>query len=332
VDAATVLWISPAGSARPEKADRALEEWARSHGLQLVAPGVERTPRLRIDESLADSVEEELEKARDASSALDVDGAERSLARAEGILRQHPELPQGAWLMAEVERGWARRWASVPPKALDRASEAWARARGLDGGREPGLGEVASPSVEADVSFQLLVEGGGDARLDGRPVVQGAVKSQPGEHQLTIARDGSVVWAGWVGVGEGSLVRVSPPEPAPCSAEELGRVTTESSHVRADGVTCPLWVAVVPGAAERLLVAICRKDRCGGLQEWNASGGVPVLPPGAVASPWPAWATWTFVGLGAVAIVGTSIGIDAAFHSGVAPSNPFTVGGAHGAR
>jgi hypothetical protein len=331
VDATTVVWVAPAGNERPALADHALDEWGRSRGIELVQPTRERTARLHVDESLADSVEDELEKARDASSALDVDGAERSLARAEAILREHPELPQGAWLMAEVERGWARRWASVPPKELDRASRAWARARGLDGGREPGLGEVASPEAEENVSFHLSLDGEGEVLLDGRPVALGDVKSTPGEHQLTITRKGTLVWAGWIGVGEGSIVRVAPPDPPSCSAEDFSRVLTDGPRVRSEGVTCDRWVAVVPAAKGTLLIATCRRDRCGAFSEWRANDAVPHVPAVGEPAHWPAWATWTFVGVGVAAIAGATIGIDAAFHSSASPP-AFTVGNVRGGR
>jgi hypothetical protein len=335
VDSATVVWIAPAGAERPRQAEHALDEWGRSHGLHLEAPNHETAPRLPVDQTIADGIEEELEKARDASSALDTEAVEGALASAEATLRQHPELPQGAWLMAEVERGWARRWASMPPKDPERAAAAWRRARGLDGGREPGLGEASTPTSDPEVAFEFFLDGEGNASLDGRPVSPGAGKSAPGEHQLTVTRKGVLVWAGWVGVGQGAVVRVAPPGPVPCSAEDLGHVVVdgnaaEGKVVRSSGVRCPLWVLADPEGTEgRLLVTSCKMDRCGALLEWRVNGAGSVVPGGAVASTWPAWASWTLVGVGAAAIAGVTIGIDAAFHSGAAPA-PFVLGGCKG--
>jgi hypothetical protein len=281
-------------------------------------------PSLRIDPTVADGVEEELEKARDACSALDAEAAERSLARAESTLRRHPELPQGAWLMAEVERGWARRWASLPPKDPERAAAAWRRAGGLDGGREPGVGEAGTAIVDPEVSFELHLDGveEGEAWLDGRSVAPGPLRRSAGEHQLTLTRRGVVVWAGWIGVAEGAPVRVAPPEPLPCSAEDLSRVALDDAkgkRIRADGVRCERWVVAEPTAISgALLVAPCTMDHCGALLEWSVSEGGPVVPNETVrrTSHWPAWATWTLVGVGAAAIAGITLGIDAAFHAG----------------
>jgi hypothetical protein len=339
VDAATVVWIAPdgsspqaesgAGSGRPKQAERALEPWGSAHALRLRPPSTATAPRLPFDEMLADKVEEELEKARDASSALDADAAERSLAEAETTLRQHPELPQAAWLMAEVERGWARRWGSVPPKDPDRAIAAWKRAQGLDGGREPSVGEVATTTSELPVSFQVVLDGEGEMRLDGRPVTAGTVAKTPGEHQLTVTRRGTLVWAGWIGVAEGTVVRIAPPEPPPCSAFDFATVSVVGTTVRATGVRCDLWVAAKPeGDQGKLFVALCRRDRCDALLEWRSLGTGPPVPVGP-ASTWPAWATWTLVGVGAAAIAGVTVGLDVAFHSG-ASTNLFDVGGCHG--
>jgi hypothetical protein len=328
VDAVPVVWVSPASAERPRQADRALEEWGRARGFRLSAPEASIGPEVRVDPSIADGVEAELEKAREFTIALDADGAERSLARAETVLRDHPELPQGAWLMAEVERGWAMRWARVTPKQTERASASWRRARGLDGGREPGVGEEATATVDPDVGFVLALDGSGYVRLDGLPVGSGPLHATAGDHQITVTRKGRLVWAGWISVSDGETVRLALPESARCSAEELSRVRLEGGVVRAEGVGCDRWVAAEPGTKEgTVLVATCVMDRCGALLEWSVGGAGPVVPDGTEhRRRWPAWATWTLVGVGAAAIAGVTLGIDAAFQSHQAGS-PFAVGG-----
>jgi hypothetical protein len=330
VDSAPVVWISPAGTDRPASADRALDAWGRSHGLHLVAPKVEAAHSIPVDLGLADSVEEDLERARDAMSALDVEGSERALARAEVTLREHPELPQAAWLMAEVERGWARRWTSVPPAQSERAAQAWALAESLDGGREPGLGEVAAKTTTAPISFQLAIQGGGDARLDGKEVESGTLTALPGPHQLTLNQGGVLVWASWVGLGDGVRVEVRAPRSPPCSTEDLGRVQSVGGLVRAAGVTCDLWVAAEPERTKpAILVSLCRADHCSDFVEYRMEGAIVAPPAGVRTSSWPAWATWTLLGAGAAAAGGLTLGIDVAFHSSTSTS-PFSVGGCSG--
>jgi hypothetical protein len=108
--------------------------------------------------------------------------------------------------------------------------------------------------------------------------------------------------------------------------EDLGRVSVEGTRVRATGVRCERWVVAEPeGAGGSLLVALCRMDHCSALLEWRVLGAGPLGPNGSVGSTWPRWATWTLIGVGAAAIAGVTIGIDAAFHSSAPP--PFTEGG-----
>jgi hypothetical protein len=331
VDAATVVWIARADAERaslPGEDERALEEWGRARGMRLSAPDSAVTPTIQVDLTVGDRVEDDLERARDASSALDADLTERYLARAEALVRAHPELPESAWLMAEVLRGWSIRWGRVPPREPERAAAAWRRARGLDGGRQAGLGEEATTTTDPDVPFALSLDGMGEARIDGARVAPGPLRATVGEHQLTVTRERHLVWAGWVDLTEGAAVRVALPSPPPCSGEELSKVTIEGHAVRADGVRCEHWVAARPGPhGGSVQVATCRVDRCGALLEWSVGGAVPWV---ADARPhpgfhWPAWATWTLVGVGAAAITGTTLALTGVFRESSTES-PFMFG------
>src|SRR5262249_20105985 len=147
-----------------------------------------------VDRTVADKVEAELDRARDAIAAQETDTAERALARAEELLFAHPELPQGAWLMAEVHRAWSTRYSRLEPRDRTRADAAWQRAAALDGGRIAGVGESAAP-LPPPVHAQLVLDGTSPdtrALLDGAPVTPGDVVRPAGEHQLTVVEGGVV--------------------------------------------------------------------------------------------------------------------------------------------
>jgi hypothetical protein len=276
---------------------------------------------------LADRVEAELARAHDAVTAEDDAGADRALAHAEGLLRAHAELPNAAWLMAEVHRAWSSRWSRLPPHDPDRARIEWQRAAALDGGRSAGVGEGSAPR-EALIDASLVLAGEGAARLDGSPVQEGALKVAPGEHQLVVVQHGAIVWADWVSFSPNATVHVAVPDPAPCSTEDLAHARLFDGTVRASAVRCASWVAAAPGPAGSLLVATCEVGACGTVLEWSSR--LPPFVPRAgegAAHRWPRWATWTLVGVGVAATaVGVSLAASGAFRSSPA-SGQFVSGG-----
>ena len=332
-DDVTVVWVAAdAGAATPrDDAQRAIGEWARARGLRVRASsGVITSPPIALDLAVADRVERELDRSREASAAADADAAERALARAEATLRDHPELPQAAWLRAEVSRGWASRWTRLEPRDEQRAQAAWQDADALDGGRAPGIGEASFPP-RPRAPITLTVSGAGTrkpiARLDGTEltgttspdgVTTYALDVVPAEHQLVVTLDGDPVFASWLTVSPSAAgaARASLPirvgDDSACSTSSLAGVTRDgNSAVRAPGVTCDHWVAAV--ATERrgaVLVARCAGSSCGPFVEWRSEGGFDVGPsegpataarPGTPHTGWPGWATWTAVGVGVLA-------------------------------
>lgn len=324
-DDVTVVWVAPEGAAPREDAARAIGAWARARGLRVHgATGTTEQPSVPLDLTIADRVEKELDRAREGIAAADADAADRALARAESMLREHPELPQAAWLRAEVSRSWASRWTRIEPRDEQRAQAAWQDADALDGGRAAGIGEVAYPA-RARVALAVTVAGRGSrtivTRLDGAPlagsasadgVVTYALEVSPAEHQLVVTLDGEPVFASWVTVAPASPGAPVPTVPirvgddGACSASSFAGVARDGAGgVRATGVTCDRWVAAVaterPGA---VLVARCAGGACGPFVEWRSEGGFegpgarPVAPH---REPWPAWATWTALGVGVVA-------------------------------
>jgi hypothetical protein len=356
-DDVTVVWLAAESHAAPSERDdagRALAQWGRARGLRILeATEGARSGPPRLDFTIADRVEKELDRAREATAALDADAAERALARAEALLRDHPELPQAAWLRAEVHRSWAARWSRVEPRDDQRALLAWQEADALDGGRAAGIGEVAFPA-RARSPVTLSVRGASNrkvvARLDGTELTPAssadgaityALDVPAAEHQLVLALDGDVAFASWVAIAEtvpGSprtTIAVHVGDEGACSAASFASVTRsgsgpEGGAVQAAGVTCDHWVAAVP--AERrgaVLVARCERAACGPFLEWRSEAAFGAPGPHSVpphAGTWPAWATWTAIGVGAVAA--TTIALVA---TGVFESHPteqrFVAGG-----
>ncbi|MBV9946620.1 MAG: hypothetical protein JOZ69_07220 [Myxococcales bacterium] len=335
--AATLVWVAPAPASVEQS--RALASFARAHGVRLVPPegppadrggGAAAQPAAGwpFEARLADAVETELDHARDAIAAGDSAAAERALAAAESTLRAHAEWPEGAWLMAEVERARATRWRRVAPLDPEGARRAWALAEALDGGRVAGLGEEpeaseATPQPLPESAVALETSAGGPAAglrpwLDGRPVEAPVFVTRAGPHALVLTAGGAPVWATWIDPAPGRfVVRVDAAAAAPCSPAELAGV-----HLAADGaaaargVACPRWLlATTAGAgasADGVRVALCAADRCGPFADWRAPLPWTWSPPAPAErrGGWPAWATW--------AIVGVGVGAGAALAAGVA--------------
>jgi hypothetical protein len=345
-DDVTVVWVEKAEGR--DDALRALRDWGRARGLKVVIPADGPSgSAVKIDFAIADRVEKELDRAREAIAALDADVAERALARADAILREHPELPQAAWLRAEVHRSFAARWTRVEPRDDVRAQNAWQDADALDGGRAAGIGELAVPP-RPKASAALTVQGGGSraivARLDGveltgtstEGTLTYAVDVPPAEHHLVISVDGETAFAAWVaiaGVPAGSpkpSIPVRIGDDGACAASSFAGVVRDGNGVRAANVSCDRWVAAAP--AERrgtVLVARCERSTCGPFLEWRSEGSfglgpeTPVVPRGGA---WPGWATWTAVGVGAVAATTITLIATGVFES--RPTEPrFIAGG-----
>ncbi len=340
-----VVWVDQAEGR--DDARGALAGWARAHGLTLHVPAADARTTTAIDPSIAERVEKELTQTRDALAALDADASEQALARADALLRAHPELPQAAWLRAEVHRGWAARWARVSPRDDLRAQEAWQDADALDGGRAGGVGEISFPS-RPKVSATLTLDGG-----EGRSVVvylDGVeLASQPGngrrtypieaapaEHHLVVSLDGETAFAEWVAIAakpslssRASLaIAVRIGDGARCSAGAFERVKRDANHVRADGVSCDRWVAAAAGERRgTVFVARCERSACGPLVEWRNEATLNrAPPPRATDERRTPWAAWTAVGLGAVAATTLTLIAVGAFES--RPSEPrFVTGG-----
>lgn len=298
---ATLVWIAP--DPPDAVAERALLAWARSHGVTFAWPRDERPAALPTDASVADQVEDLLDRARDATAARDGDATDRATAAAESLLRGHPELPQGGWLMAEIERARSTRSRRADPADAAAAERDWAGAEALDGGRVPGIAETAATSHPADAQLTLefppeLPDEDG-AWLDGQtlslprgpsggqgtngPGGAGAgsglagslqVATHAGTHALVVTAGGRPVWARWIDVAPGaSALAIDAPLAPACSFDDTARARIASDRVMATHVRCASWIAAAParaaGATSALRIAVCAADGCGPPVEWR---------------------------------------------------------------
>jgi hypothetical protein len=340
VDAtSTVVWLAPDPPDAGQR--RALGTWAALRDVRVSQPLELPVATLAVgavDPHVADAVEDLLERARDAMAAVDGASVDAHLATADALLRAHPEQPQAAWLMAEVERARAARWRRIAPTDSEAAERAWMRAEALDGGRQPGIGEQAAASRAPDASLELVAPGSdaGQTWLDGRPVGARA-ETRAGLHALVVTWAGSPVWAEWKEAPAGaSRMDLDAPRPAPCTTEDLAGVRLEREPreriVVPDSVRCARWIAVAPGGhPQEVRVAACEAGRCGPLVDWRMpepwAAPTPARSTDASSrARWPAWATWSAVGAGAAIATGAAVVLVTALRTPAAETR-FAIGG-----
>jgi hypothetical protein len=282
--------------------------------MRLAPPQATVVLPLAVDDRIADGVESLLARARDAVAARDADAADRALSSAESTLRAHPELPQAAWIMAEVQRARAARLRLIAPADHEAAERVWLRAEALDGGRVAGIGEEGSTAhpEAASVAMDLSADDV-ELWLDGEPLpAKSRIATRAGLHALVATWEGAPVWAEWIETPPGaSSLRVPASGPPRCSVDDVahaklvpdaegaspGRGSIDASRVR-----CDAWVAALAGARPgSVKVAMCQVGRCGPAFEWHAPAPWTWSPSAERGGDrgWPAWATWTIAGVGA---------------------------------
>jgi hypothetical protein len=301
-DDVAVLWLDH-GDGR-EDAARALATYARARGIHIVPPEEQPSPVV-IDPALADQVERELARAREGIAAADAAAAEGAIARAEALVRSHPELPNAAWLRAEVDRAWAARFARVEPRDETRARAAAASAAAIDGGRIAGVGDIAAPiGPKAPLSLTISAKGAPVVRVDGIVIAPDAAGTYtaalaPAEHHVLVTVDDRVALASWIPTNGAFATRLDAGDGGACSPSLLSSARREGDGVVASGITCGRWIAVAPTRGEGLLVARCERDACSPLVEWRAERIAGPSPRPAPKKTWPTWATITIVGVSA---------------------------------
>src|SRR4051812_25286956 len=204
---AVLVWLSASSLLPTFRAD--LDAFARARLFRLEAPR-ENAAAFRASAYAPDAVaqlESSLEEARNAAAALEQSRALAALERAEHLLRDHPELPQSAWLMAEVLELSAD-VESTAPDAADAERALRRRAATLEGPRATPFSDRASPEgapeTEAPISVEIRgLEPNDTLEWDGVQVA-GSFPTAPGEHHARVARNGRLLWAGWARVAASS--------------------------------------------------------------------------------------------------------------------------------
>lgn len=310
-----VVWLDTGESAKSESR-AAIDAWARSRGVRLVGFASDQRSALPYPEAVVLRVEQEIVRARDAISALDADAADAALGRAETELVAHPEVPQSAWLLAEILRARAARAKGVAPKDEARANSALREAHGLDLGRAAGIGEPESAETdEGPVDVAVEGDDDGELRVDGRPrgPERGLLHLAPGRHHVTLVVDGRPVWAAWTFAARGAKI-VVPSQRVPCSREDLAIVELRGASVVAPRARCDDWVTARRSPSS-LMLARCHGDACGPLVEWRIRLPEAPLVPRYEDRRVPMWAKVTGVAAVVVLVAGVALVGSGAFET-----------------
>ena len=287
---AVLVWLSASSVLPTFRAD--LDAFAHSRLLRLEAPR-ENAAAFHTSAYAPDAVaqiESSLEEARNAGASLEQSRALSALERAEHVLREHPELPQSAWLMAEI----FEQSATVENTAPDGAEAADAlrkRAAALEGSRAAPFSDRA-PEAEATLAStqRLSVEGlepGDGLEWDGVPT-QPTLMTSAGDHHARVTRAGRLLWAGWVKLAaEVPSVHLPVPETVACSSDDIGRSHLAAGRaVAAANARCDSYVLARarPGGIE---AAQCESEHCGNVVIWEHPQVAAATAPAAKKTIWP---------------------------------------------
>jgi len=221
-------------------------------------------------------VESMLEEARNAAASLEQSRALGALERAERVLREHAELPQSAWLMAEILELSAEVEVGTPDGA-DAARALRLRAAALEGTRAAPFSDRAASADEApgDAAQAVTVQGlEQDDTLDWDGVRHGnALTASAGEHHVRVTRGERLMWAGWVKLGPGDARLSLPvPETVACSADDMAGAHFEGGRaVAAPRARCASYVLSRARAGGGIEAALCERATCGKVMIWERS-------------------------------------------------------------
>jgi len=314
---AVLVWLSATSLLPTFRAD--LDAFAHSRLLRLEAPRENTAPyylvagavsvRTNASAYAPDAVaqiESSLEEARNAAASLEQGRALAALERAEHVLREHPELPQSAWLMAEIFEQSAE-LENTAPDGGEAANALRERAAALEGPRAAPFADRAPEHALVDPVVRPVridgLEPGDTLEWDGTPT-EPVVATAAGDHHARVARGGKLMWAGWLklNANEHSL-RLPVPETVACSTDDIGRGYFSAGRaVAAEHARCDSYVLARARSGGGVEVALCERERCGQVVVWESSRNTERGAAAPAKSGWP-YAIAASVG----AIVVTSI-------------------------
>ncbi|MET0790181.1 MAG: hypothetical protein ABW061_01555, partial [Polyangiaceae bacterium] len=311
---AVLVWLSASSFASGASSDlptfRAdLDAFAQARLIRLEAPR-ENAASFRASAYAPDAVaqvESSLEEARNAAGALEQSRALAALERADHVLREHAELPQSAWLMAEILELSAD-VESTAPEGADAERALRKRAAALEGPRAAPFSDRAALELEPEAPIAIELQGlePGDAlEWDGvqRPTAFSAV---PGEHHARVLRNGRLLWAGWTRVPNGANaaeLRLPVPETVACSLDDVGQGRFVGSRaVPAPHARCESYVLARAHPSGGIEAAVCERQTCGSIVIWErAKAGASSVAPADKKRVWPYAVA---VAAGALAVTG----------------------------
>ncbi|HEY4103011.1 MAG TPA: hypothetical protein VGM44_03935 [Polyangiaceae bacterium] len=312
---AVLVWLSAASALPTFRAD--LDGYAQSRLLRLEAPR-ENAPAFHAAAYAPDvvsQIEILLEEARSATASLEQSRALSALEHAERLLRDHPELPQAAWLMAEELELMAEVESSAPDGA-GAAMTLRRRAAVLEGIRAtPFSDHPASDEPRTPIRHALTIEGiepDDVLEWDGERAST-EVSVAAGEHHARVSRHGRLLWAGWVTVAESDAsVRLAVTATPPCSPDDIGAGRFENGRaVPASHARCESYVLARRHAGSGIEAALCSKESCGNIVFYRY---VPAHAATVTSErTWPRWATYTIVAAAGVLATGVVLWRTGAF-------------------
>jgi hypothetical protein len=270
---AVLVWLS-AGSLLPTfHAD--LDAFAQSRLVRFEAPR-ENAAAFHASAYPPDvvaQVESSLEEARNATASLEQSQALAALERADHLLREHPELPQSAWLMAEVLELSAD-VENTAPDGADAATVLRQRAAALEGPRAVPFSDHALGSEVGAAPAHLITVNGlepGDALEWDGIEAPSPVTTAPAEHHARVLRSGRLLWAGWARVGEADTqLRLPVPETVACSPDDIGQGRFVGGRaVPAPHARCDSYVLARARSGGGIEAAQCERDSCGQVVIWE---------------------------------------------------------------
>lgn len=362
--AVVIVWLGTAAAHASH--EPALSSWAESRQVAVEEPAADAPlDDAHHDDAVAARIESLASEAETAVfTDADPDAARTALDNAEALVRSRPDLPEAAWLLADVLRTRADLVGRTDPDSrvslLRRAvilegtrAAAFAATthpspspRGASAQRATHPDAAPKPSAPAPVAptpsdpsvppsdgstgaSSVAIAGplaADDVYVDGAPVNAARIVV-PGEHHVRVLRDGRLAFAGFVTATAGA-VRVAVPGVVPCSSADLASVTLSDGRLSTGGaVACPSWAVARPTTEDGIELATCHGAVCGTWLPWRPNWGAPFegpVHPAWHGAPNHAWILWTAAG--ALALVATSVALVAsgAFEREPAPQRGFT--------